>query len=96
MAIPESNIIEEILEMRFWEYAYKIECNDAVVKYTDYPMQTPSIPLITENPFNRPSAQEEYNRNKEEYVENLNQIFCYKYYEKEDVDIVRGTIELRK
>ena len=88
MAIPESNIIEEILEMRFWEYAYKIECNDAVVKYTDYPMQTPSIPLITENPFNRPSAQEEYNRNKEEYVENLNQIFCYKYYEKEDVDIL--------
>ena len=45
------------------------------------------MPLITDNPFNRPSAQEEYNRKEENYVENLNRIFCYEYYEKEDVDI---------
>lgn len=82
IAIPESNIIEEILKMRFLEYAYQIDSNDVVVEYTGYPLQTPSMPLITENPFNRPSAQEEYNRNKEEYIKNLNRIFCYEYYEK--------------
>jgi hypothetical protein len=88
IAVPESNIIEEILKMRFLEYVYQIECNDVVVEYMGYPLQTPSLPLITDNPFNRPSAQEEYNRNKEEYMEDLNRIFCYEYYEKEDVDIL--------
>ena len=33
-------------------------------------------------------SAEEYNRNKEEYMEKLNRIFCYEYYEKEDVDIL--------
>ncbi len=88
MAIPESNIIKEVLKMRFLEYTYQIKCNDAVVEYTGYPMQAPSMPLIAENLFNRSSAQEEYNRNKEEYEDNLKQIFCYEYYEKEDVDIL--------
>jgi len=96
IAIPESNIIEEILKMRFLEYAYQIESNDVVVEYTGYPLQTPSMPLITENPFNRPSAQEEYNRNKEEYIKNLNRIFCYEYYEKEDVDILIFHIDYLK
>ncbi|RHU94229.1 hypothetical protein DXC08_09940, partial [Clostridium sp. OM07-9AC] len=59
--------------MRFLEYAYQIESNDVVVEYTGYPLQTPNMPLITDNLFNRPSAQEEYNRNKsaqEEYNRN--------------------------
>lgn len=96
IAIPESNIIEEILKMRFLEYAYQIESNDVVVEYTGYPLQTPNMPLITDNPFNRPSAQEEYNRNKEEYIKNLNRIFCYEYYEKEDVDILIFHIDYLK
>ena len=96
IAIPESNIIEEILKMRFLEYAYQIDSNDVVVEYTGYPLQTPSMPLITENPFNRPSAQEEYNRNKEEYIKNLNRIFCYEYYEKEDADILIFHIDYLK
>lgn len=96
IAIPESNIIEEILKMRFLEYAYQIESNDVVVEYTGYPLQTPNMPLITDNPFNRSSAQEEYNRNKEEYIKNLNRIFCYEYYEKEDVDILIFHIDYLK
>lgn len=67
--------------MGFLEYAYQIECNAAAVEYMGYPLQTPSMPLITDSPFNRPSAQEEYNRNKGEYMENPDRIFCYEYYE---------------
>lgn len=89
IAIPEINIIGDILEMRFLGYAYKIKCNDVIVEYTGYSSEKPRMDYkFTENPFNRPSVQEHYNRNKDEYSEELNRIFCYEYYQRDDVDIL--------
>lgn len=96
--IPESNIIENVLNMSFLEYAYQVECNDVVVEYSGYPLQNPVVDstVMLNNPFNQPSAQEEYNINKGKYTDDLSRIFCYDFYEKEDVDILTFHISYLK
>ena len=44
--IPDINIIDEILEMDFLEFAYELKETDSISKYSDYPV-TP-VNLIIE------------------------------------------------
>lgn len=97
IAVPGINIIEEIMKMQFCEYVFQIECDDTIDKYSGYPIKNfDYVPIDIPRPFNGKSAQEEYNENKEEYVSELEDIFCYKYYEKEEEDILTFHIDYLK
>lgn len=86
--IPENNIVKELLDSNFIRI-YQIESNDTLVQYTDYPILSyiPSIGL---------STQEDNNKKKEQYIEELKQTFCYEYYEREDVDVLKFHIKYLK
>lgn len=97
LAIPEINIIEEIMKMQFCDYAFHIECDDTIDEYSGYPVKDFNyMPIDIPKSFLGKSAQEEYNENKEEYVDELKDIFCYEYYEKEDMDILTFHIDYIK
>ena len=97
IAVPGINIIEEIMKMQFCDYVFKMECDDTIDKYSGYPTKSfDYMPLDIPRSFIGKSAQEEYNENKEEYVDGLEDIFCYKYYEKEDEDILTFHIDYLK
>ena len=94
--IPESNQIEEILKMHFLDYIYKINCNDIITAYTGYSkLIIPKIQPIF-GPFNKPSAEELYNLKKKEYKEIIEHIFCYDYYTRDDMDILKFHIDKLK
>jgi len=86
--IPGNNIVKELLDSNFIRI-YQIESNDTLVQYTDYPILSyiPSIGL---------STQEDNNKKKEQYIEELKQTFCYEYYEREDVDVLKFHIKYLK
>lgn len=89
IAVPGRRIIEDILEMGFCEYVFQIKCDDTLDKYSGYPVKIPSfVPVDIPRPFNGKSVKEEYNDNKEKYYDELENIFCYEYYEKGDKDIL--------
>lgn len=69
--------------MRFLEYVYQIECNDVVIEYTGYPLQAPSMPLITAFPSVL-------------VFHLIPDSIDYEISSKYVADIVRGTIEIRK
>lgn len=89
IAVPGKCIIEDILKMKFCKYVFKIKCDDTIDQYRDYPIKTSSfVPVDIPRPFNGKSEKEEYSENKEEYIDELERIFCYEYYEKGDQDIL--------
>lgn len=97
IAVPGINIIEEIMKMQFCEYVFQIKCDDTIDKYNGYPKKIfDYAPIDIPRPFNGKSVQEEYNENKEEYVNGLEDIFCYKYYEKAEEDILAFHIDYLK
>ncbi len=97
IAVPGINIIEEIMKMQFCEYVFQIECDETIDKYSGYPIKNfDYAPIDIPRPFNGKSVQEEYNENKEEYVNGLEGIFCYKYYEKKEEDILAFHIDYLK
>ena len=86
--IPDINIINEILEMDFLEFAYELEETDSISKYSDYPVTPVDFDYRIPDPFNRASASDEYKRQKENYKTQLEYIMCYQRYEKETCDIL--------
>lgn len=48
----------------------------------------PRINYRINTPFNQPSAEEEYEESKQKYEDNINQIFCYEIFEKQEEDIL--------
>ena len=72
---------------------YKIKCDDIIIAYTGYPKSIiPKIPHIY-GPFNKPTPQELYNQNLKEYKEIIEHIFCYDYYSRDDMDILKFHID---
>ena len=86
--IPDINIIEEILQMNFLEYVYEIQASDIIDSYTGYPLQKPYFDYQMPDLFGRASAQDEYKKHKDQFENELERIFCYKYYVKEEYDIL--------
>lgn len=86
--IPDINIIDEILEMDFLEFAYELKETDSISKYSDYPVTPVNFDYRIPDPFNRVSASNEYKRQKENYETQLKHIMCYQKYEKETCDIL--------
>lgn len=85
--IPDINIIDEILEMDFLEFAYELKETDSISKYSDYPVTPVNFDYRIPDPFNRVSASDEYKRQKKNYKTQLKHIMCYQKYEKETCDI---------
>ncbi len=89
IAVPGRRIIGDILKTGFCEYVFQIKCDDTLDKYSGYPVKIPSfVPADIPMPFNGKSATEEYNDNKKKYYDELENIFCYEYYEKGNQDIL--------
>lgn len=86
--IPDINIIDEILEMDFLEFAYELKETDSISKYSDYPVTPVNFDYRIPDPFNRVSASDEYKRQQENYKTQLKHIMCYQKYEKETCDIL--------
>lgn len=86
--IPGINIIEEILQMNFLEYVYEVKASDTIDSYTGYPLQKPNFDYQIPDIFGRVSAQDEYKKHKEQFKNELERIFCYQHYVKEECDIL--------
>ena len=84
---PGINIIEDILKMNFIEYVYTLESNDIIFAYPDYPIVIPNYRNDIPSPFGK-SAQEEYEEQKKQFEDDVNRIFCYKYFKKDKCDII--------
>lgn len=98
IVIPDINIIEDILEMNFIEFVYKIKNNDTINPYPDYPTDPDYSPVMPELGYNilGRSAREEYEEQKEQYEDDLNRVFCYQYFNKADSDIMSFHINYLK
>ena len=85
--IPGINVIEEILQMNFLEYVYEIKVSDTIYSYTGYPLQKPNLDDQMPDLLGRASAQDEYKKHKDQFENELERIFCYQHYVKEECDI---------
>lgn len=87
IAVPGINIIEELLKMKFLDYAYKINNCDTIDSYSGYPVQSPNFNHKIPDSFSRVSVQAEYKEHKQQYYDDLDRIFCYGFFSKDDCDI---------
>lgn len=79
ITLPGINIIEDILKMNVIEYVYKVKSNDIISPYPDYPNVIPNYRYDIPSPFGK-SDHEEYEEQKEQFEDDINRVFCYKYY----------------
>ena len=86
--IPGINVIEEILQMNFLEFVYEIKTSDTIDSYTGYPLQKPNLDYQVPDLFGRTSVQDEYKKHKDQFENELERIFCYQHYVKEECDIL--------
>ena len=86
--IPGILTIDDFIEMQFTEAVFKIKETENVSEYDGYPIMPPRINYRINTPFNQPSAEEEYEESKQKYEDNINQIFCYEIFEKQEEDIL--------
>lgn len=86
--VPEINIIKDTLEMQFLEVAYKIGATASIDKYSGYPLAPVDFDYKLPAPFSNMSAADEYEEQEREYENLLEQIFCYKYYQTDEFDIL--------
>lgn len=97
IAIPGINIMEEIMKMQFCDGIFKIESDDIIDGYSGYPEKNfDYMPIDIPRTLFGKSEQEKYNEDKEEYFDELKDIFCYGYYDKEDRDILTFRIDYLK
>lgn len=94
--IPGINIIEEILQMKFLKYVYEIKASDTIDSYTGYSLEQPTFGYQMPDILGRTSIQDEYKRHKEQFKNNLERIFCYQHYVKEECDILIFHIDYLK
>lgn len=85
--IPGINIMEDILKMNFLEYVYEIEASDTIDSYTDNQFQTSYVNYKSPNIYINRTAQDEYEDQQEEYEDELERIFCYQHFIKNEQDI---------
>lgn len=87
IAVPGINIIEEILKLKLLSYAYKIKNSDTIDSYSGYPLQSSNFNYNITDPFGRVSVQAQYKEHKRHYYDDLEHIFCYEFFSKDDCDI---------
>ena len=92
---PGINIIEDILKMNVIEFAYKPKSSDIIFSYPDYPKIIPNYRYDIPSPFGK-SVHEEYEEQKEQFEDDINRVFCYKFYKKDDCDIISFHINYLK
>ncbi len=89
LPIPEINIIEHLSELDFVEHIFKIKESAKIDSYAYYPIkQHIYSDMLPTNPFNQPTASEEYEDNKLRYQYDMEQVFCYKEFKTKDSDIL--------
>lgn len=88
LPIPGINIIDTLLEMQFVKFAFQIKATDEIDSYCGYSAMPTRLEYTFTNPLNPPSAREEYKSSKTKYMDEINQLFCYKLFEKEDCDVL--------
>lgn len=86
--IPEINIIEPILNMRFLESVYEMDPTADVGSYSDYAPSPVDFDYQVPDLFGNTSAMDEYKKHKHKYTEQLKRIISYQMYEKDDNDIL--------
>ena len=96
IAVPGINIIEEVLKMKFLDYVYEIKSSDTIDCYKGYSLQSPELNYTIPDPFSRVSIQDEYQKHKQQYNDDLERIFCYEYFMKDDCDILTFHINYLK
>ncbi|MNN73899.1 hypothetical protein D3C81_1900550 [compost metagenome] len=90
--------IEGIKNNKVCEEIFCGKETDTIEKYSNYPVHPyfpPQVPLVG-YPFNQLSATEEYENDKEEYLDNLSDIFCYEYYQTDGYDVLVFNIKYLK
>lgn len=92
--IPGITCINDINESNLVHSIFCASPNANIDKYRYYPVrkfnQFP-LPLL-----HNKSISEKYEEEKETYIDDINRIFCYKYYESEGNDIVKFNISYLK
>ena len=86
--IPEINIIERILDMRFLESVYEMKPTSDVGRYSDYVPSPVDFDYQIPDLLRNTSAMDEYKQHKHKYAEQLERIISYQMYEKDDNDIL--------
>ena len=86
--IPGINIIEEIMQMNFLKYVYEIKASDTIDSYTGYPLQKPNFDYHIPDILGGVSARDGYEKHKKQFKNDLERIFCYRYYVKDECDIL--------
>lgn len=92
--LPGSEIIEFICQKEVFSFIFTMSDEAYVEKFSNYPV-TKFLPnsYISNNPLMGKIAKEEL---KSEYLDKLNQVFCYRYFENDDCDILTFNIPYLK
>ena len=96
LPIPGVNIIDTLLEMHFARSAFQIKATDEIDSYSGYSLMPTRFDYTFTNPLNLPSAREEYESSKIKYMDEINRLFCYELFEKEDCDVLTFHVDYLK
>lgn len=86
--VPGMLIIDTILDMKFIDMVLKEKQTDSISAYSDYPIMPQRFSHQMTDPFNKPSATQEYEESKKKYTDIVNNLYCFELFEKENDDII--------
>lgn len=98
LPVPGFTLIEDINNSNFIKLFFSGQKNDEIEEYSDYPV-TPSFEfdnVYYSLPFNQPSHEKLYKREKDKYLDALNDLFCYEQYQNDEFDILTFNISYLK
>jgi hypothetical protein len=98
LPVPGFTLIEDINNSNFIKLFFSGQKNDEIEEYSDYPV-TPSFEFDNAYyslPFNQPSYEKLYKREKDKYLDALNDLFCYEQYQNDEFDILTFNISYLK
>ena len=94
--IPGENIIKEYLRVELENRIFKPLINDEVEEYGYYPeTMEKTMPVIDSFPFVTKYVNT-YEEDKDDYMERIDDIFCYDYYKREKEDVLTFHIDYLK
>ena len=97
IAIPEYSIISDVLSNNFIDAAFKVRPTENIEKYSDYPEAAPMITTpYPKDIFYQKNVEEEYEEYIETYKGELETIFCYDIYQKDENTILKLHINYLK
>ena len=82
--IPGNEIISSLQEYTIVKKIFTLPESLHVEEFSNYPNTTFPIPYLPVNPLFKKSAEKEYEENLQEYRKNLEDLFCYRYFEDDD------------